>query len=358
MITIFNGKKRALGQGGTHSVFVQVDVDLRDHLHLLKGARLAVLLAIALHADEDGWAWPSYETLKRETGYGEGTIKKALADLCALEIDGQRVLLRYQPTGEGGKFESNRYLIFPSAEEVQRYEGAGVTHLGAEAANRGTKSVPRSTVVQKTVGGKVYDEQEPIYGDYKNHNQLGGGKENTAKNSIAVHLRGLGIFPEPAEEIAAAMVEAGLTPDEAEEIFWETMQVTGGNIAQTVYRLRRGIWDAGEIAEGATRKARYDSSVPAPADAPPEEPERPEDQIWRAVLDELQLETTRATFNTWLRDTRLVACEDGVFVIGVRNGYAKDWLENRLASTIRRILSRHAGREVEVRFVVEEPNAD
>ena len=60
------------------------------------------------------------------------------------------------------------------------------------------------------------------------------------------------------------------------------------------------------------------------------------EQIWQAALGELQLETTRATFNTWLRDTRLVAYEDGVFVIGVRNGYAKDWLENRLAPTIRR----------------------
>jgi len=83
------------------------------------------------------------------------------------------------------------------------------------------------------------------------------------------------------------------------------------------------------------------------------------DQIWQAALGELQLETTRATFNTWLRDARLVAYEDGVFVIGVRNGYAKDWLENRLASTIRRVLTRLAHRTVEVRFtVLETPPAD
>ncbi|HHS97854.1 MAG TPA: chromosomal replication initiator protein DnaA [Chloroflexi bacterium] len=83
------------------------------------------------------------------------------------------------------------------------------------------------------------------------------------------------------------------------------------------------------------------------------------EQIWQAALGELQLETTRATFNTWLRDTRLVAYEDGVFVIGVRNGYAKDWLENRLASTIRRVLTRLTKRSVEVRFVVwEEPSSE
>ncbi len=79
------------------------------------------------------------------------------------------------------------------------------------------------------------------------------------------------------------------------------------------------------------------------------------DRIWQAALGELQLETTRATFNTWLRGTRLVAYEDGTFVIGVANAYAKDWLEGRLRPVILRTLNRLAGRTVDVRFVVWEP---
>jgi len=123
-----------------------VDVDLRDHLHLLKGAKLSVLLAIALHSNEDGWAWPSYDTLMRETGYSEATLKKALDELCKLEIDGRRVLLRYQPQGDGGKFRSNRYLLFPSPEEIAEFEGAGITHLGAATQggfDRRIKSIRR-----------------------------------------------------------------------------------------------------------------------------------------------------------------------------------------------------------------------
>jgi chromosomal replication initiator protein len=82
-------------------------------------------------------------------------------------------------------------------------------------------------------------------------------------------------------------------------------------------------------------------------------------QIWHAALGEFQLEMTRATFDTWLRDSRLVTYEDGTFVIGVKNGYAKDWLENRLATTIQRTLSRLAGRPATVRFVVwEKPPAE
>lgn len=81
------------------------------------------------------------------------------------------------------------------------------------------------------------------------------------------------------------------------------------------------------------------------------------DQVWPAALGELQLQMTRATFDTWLRDSRLLKYEDGVFVIGVKSGYAKDWLENRLLATIKRTLVRLTGQTVEVKFIVcgEEP---
>jgi chromosomal replication initiator protein len=78
---------------------------------------------------------------------------------------------------------------------------------------------------------------------------------------------------------------------------------------------------------------------------------RPE-QVWQAALGELQLQLTKSTFDTWLRDTDYLSYEDGVFVIGVENAYAKDWLENRLLSTIKRTLTGIAGRATEVRFVV------
>ncbi len=105
MITIFNGRRRTLGEGPSPAVFAQIDLEMRQYLHLLKGAPLAVLLAIALHADENGWAWPSYRVLAEETGYSEDTIREALAYLCGLEINGRRVLLRYQRQSPDGKFE-------------------------------------------------------------------------------------------------------------------------------------------------------------------------------------------------------------------------------------------------------------
>lgn len=73
---------------------------------------------------------------------------------------------------------------------------------------------------------------------------------------------------------------------------------------------------------------------------------------WKATLGELELQMTKATFNTWLKDARLLANEGDEYVIGVRNDYAKDWLENRLHDTILRTLSAITRKETKIRFVV------
>ena len=62
------------------------------------------------------------------------------------------------------------------------------------------------------------------------------------------------------------------------------------------------------------------------------------DQAWQSVLAQLQMEMPRAAFDTWVRDTRPVGYENGALTIAVRNAYARDWLESRLASTVNRLL--------------------
>jgi len=76
------------------------------------------------------------------------------------------------------------------------------------------------------------------------------------------------------------------------------------------------------------------------------------EQAWQAALGELQLQLTKPTFDTWVKNTHVISWEDRTFVIGAHNGYAKDWLENRLLATIKRTLSSILGETVEVRFIV------
>ncbi len=77
-------------------------------------------------------------------------------------------------------------------------------------------------------------------------------------------------------------------------------------------------------------------------------------RLWQATLGELELQMTRATFDTWLRDTHCIGMENGdTLVIGVKNGYAVEWLENRLYPVIQRTLCRLTQQEeIRARFVV------
>jgi chromosomal replication initiator protein len=76
------------------------------------------------------------------------------------------------------------------------------------------------------------------------------------------------------------------------------------------------------------------------------------EQAWQAALGQLQMDLSKAAFDTWVRSAELISYEDGVFTVGVQNAYARDWLESRLASTVSRILMGIMNRPVSVRFSV------
>jgi chromosomal replication initiator protein len=80
------------------------------------------------------------------------------------------------------------------------------------------------------------------------------------------------------------------------------------------------------------------------------------EQAWQSVLAQLQMEMPRASYDTWVRDTRPTAYENGMITVGVRNAYARDWLESRLATTVSRLLIGILNSNVAVEFVVSQAN--
>ena len=78
-------------------------------------------------------------------------------------------------------------------------------------------------------------------------------------------------------------------------------------------------------------------------------------QAWQAALGQLQLEMPKAAFETWVRDAEFISFEDDIFTIGTKNAYARDWLTDRLTSTIGKLLTGIMNRTVEVSFVVVDP---
>lgn len=73
---------------------------------------------------------------------------------------------------------------------------------------------------------------------------------------------------------------------------------------------------------------------------------------WQKILEALSQEMPRASFDTWVRDTAPICYDGNALVIGARNAYARDWLENRLADKVKKILAGILGRDVVVTFEV------
>ena len=76
-------------------------------------------------------------------------------------------------------------------------------------------------------------------------------------------------------------------------------------------------------------------------------------QAWQAALGQLQLEMPKAAYDTWVRDAELISVTDNIFIIGVRNAYARDWLDSRLKSTIAKLLTGTLNRPIEIHFEVK-----
>jgi chromosomal replication initiator protein len=78
---------------------------------------------------------------------------------------------------------------------------------------------------------------------------------------------------------------------------------------------------------------------------------RPE-EAWQSALGEIEINMGRSGYVTWLKSARLVTYEDGQFVIGVANGYVKEWIEQRKLTEIKKMLSDRMGRSVDVSLMV------
>jgi chromosomal replication initiator protein DnaA len=77
-------------------------------------------------------------------------------------------------------------------------------------------------------------------------------------------------------------------------------------------------------------------------------------QAWQAAQGQLQIELSKATYDTWVKQTQLIRFDEaaGVFYLGASNAYACDWLESRLKATLINKLSGMMARSVQLEFSV------
>ncbi len=78
------------------------------------------------------------------------------------------------------------------------------------------------------------------------------------------------------------------------------------------------------------------------------------DQIWEAVLGEIEVNLSRINFNTWFKDTFLDSINNEKAIVGVPSAFVKKWLEEKYHKNILSSLERVTEKKInEVIYKVE-----
>ncbi len=78
------------------------------------------------------------------------------------------------------------------------------------------------------------------------------------------------------------------------------------------------------------------------------------EQAWNATVGQLKIELPKATFDTWVKQTKFISWDENnsLMTIGANNAFACDWLESRLKSTVINKLTGMLAITVDLVFIV------
>ena len=114
------------------------------------------------------------------------------------------------------------------------------------------------------------------------------------------------------------------------------------------------------LEEFNRRWGRNPWEIPSPEELPIPPPAAPQlnapeaAEIWRRALEELQANSDKPIFETWLADTRGLSVDDARFVVEVPTPFAIAWLERRMYQKIQKTLEKLMGEVLDIQFQVRE----
>ncbi|MDD5750089.1 MAG: chromosomal replication initiator protein DnaA [Candidatus Pacebacteria bacterium] len=72
--------------------------------------------------------------------------------------------------------------------------------------------------------------------------------------------------------------------------------------------------------------------------APEQTKEYSNEELWQAVLAQIQFNVSRANFATWFRNTKIISNRNGEILVSVPSSFSQEWLSNKYQSAILKIL--------------------
>lgn len=82
------------------------------------------------------------------------------------------------------------------------------------------------------------------------------------------------------------------------------------------------------------------------------------EELWKAVLGEMELSLTRANFTTWFKNTVIVSRDQSAVMVSVPNGFVKEWLQNKFNKQILYSIRKLTPDIREVRYIIGQPKPE
>ncbi len=76
------------------------------------------------------------------------------------------------------------------------------------------------------------------------------------------------------------------------------------------------------------------------------------EELWKAVLSEMELTVSKANFTTWFMNTSIISSNKDAILVSVPNGFVKEWLENKFNRQIFQIISHHEPEIREIKYTI------
>ncbi|HEY9736243.1 MAG TPA: chromosomal replication initiator protein DnaA, partial [Trichocoleus sp.] len=80
------------------------------------------------------------------------------------------------------------------------------------------------------------------------------------------------------------------------------------------------------------------------------------DGLWDAVLDRLQTQLSRPTFETWIKPARVQSLSDRELIISTPNPFARNWLQKHYVDTIAGVVNDILGKPIDIQVTVSSDN--
>src|SRR4030042_1858514 len=77
------------------------------------------------------------------------------------------------------------------------------------------------------------------------------------------------------------------------------------------------------------------------------------EDLWGAVLSEIELQVSKPNFLTWFKNSKLLENRDGSALVALPNNFAKEWVESKYHKLILGSIRSHNSATKNVEYVVE-----